>query len=74
MIELLDEKHLREEGRGGTEGTNFEFLEEFEVAGGEFLGGWVGGEVNSVGGAVVAGFGLGHCCVFVEGLREWRDR
>lgn len=66
-----------DEGRRGGEGLRAQvlnFLEEFEGAGGEFLGGWVGGEVDSVGGAVVAGFGLGHCCVFVEGLREWRDR
>lgn len=39
-----------------------DLLEEFEGAGCEFLGGWVGGEIDSVGAAVVAGLGWRHVC------------
>lgn len=53
--------------RGGERGERvqvLDVLEELEGAVGEFLGGWVEGQVDSVGGAVVAWFGLGHGCVW----------
>jgi hypothetical protein len=47
-------------GFGGLFLQVFDLLEEFERACCEFLGRWEGGYVDSVGGAVVARFGLGH--------------
>jgi hypothetical protein len=40
----------------------FDLLEELERAFCEFLGGWEGGHVDSVGAAVVAWLYLGHGC------------